>query len=47
MIKIKIPAIKATIAGTCAAVMTIEITPADLVENRIEGGSLPAGVVPK
>jgi hypothetical protein len=45
--KIKIPAIRATMAGTCAAVMVIQMPPADLVENRIEGRNLPAGEVPE
>ena len=35
------------LAGTCAAVMVIQMPPANLVENRIEGGNLPAGAVPE
>src|ERR1700730_6544548 len=38
--KIKIPAIRATMAGTCAAVMVIQMPPADLVKKSNRGPQL-------
>ena len=46
IIRIKTPAIKATIGEMCAAVMVIEIS-GYVGGNRIEGCNLTAGAVPE